>query len=160
MTFVDTSSDVTRISNSRGSTRIILSHPPRRDSVVKPKKKSPDSHEDDRFPSYGVIYVNEAARHALLDEKRPQFPVGSIIVREKLKMADATTPQLLVAMVKHERGFNPKANDWEFLVIDGDASKIQRREKTGDCLACHSQQKTTDFVFRSYLTEDMRRKQR
>ena len=107
-----------------------------------------------------MIYVNEVARQALLDEKKPVFPVGSIIVREKLKMADATTPQLLVAMVKHERGFNPQANDWEFLVIDGNASRIQRREKTGDCLACHSQQKNTDFVFRSYLTEDVRRKLR
>jgi hypothetical protein len=77
-----------------------------------------------------VIYVNDAARQALVDEK------------------------------KHERGFNPKANDWEFLVIDGDASRIQRREKTGDCLACHSQQKNTDFVFRSYLPEDVRRKLR
>ena len=126
---------------------------------ARPEKKSSDSH-DGGGASYGVIYVNETARGALLNEKKPQFPVGSIIVREKLAKEDDTLPQLLVALVKHERGFNPKANDWEFLVLDGKASAIQRREKTGSCQACHAQQKETDFVFRSYLPEDVRREQR
>lgn len=130
----------------------------RLERAAKPEKKSSDSHESGA-PSYGVIYVNEVARHTLLDEKNPHFPVGSIIVREKLAKVDDITPQLLVALVKHGRGFNPKANDWEFLVLDGKASIIQRREKTGSCQTCHAQRKETDFVFRSYLPEDVRRKQ-
>jgi hypothetical protein len=129
------------------------------ESAAKPKKKSADSHENEAA-SYGLIYVNEVARHALLNEKKPQFPVGSIIVREKLAKEGDTAPQLLVALVKHERGFNAKANDWEFLVLDGKASVIQRREKTGSCQTCHAQQKETDFVFRSYLSEAVRREQR
>lgn len=98
-----------------------------------------------------MVYVNDVARHALLGEEKPQFPVGSIIIREKLKRAKDTEPQLLIALVKRERGFNPQANDWEFLKLDGSASKIQSREKTGSCLDCHAQQKERDYVFRSYL---------
>ncbi len=45
-------------------------------------------------------------------------------------------------------------------MLDGKASVIQRREKTGSCQTCHAQQKKTDFVFRSYLPEEVRRRQR
>jgi hypothetical protein len=69
-------------------------------------------------------------------------------------------PQSLVVMVKRERGFNRKANDWEFLMIDGGLTNIIRREKTGDCRNCHKQQKDEDYVFRTYLTADVRAKQK
>lgn len=74
--------------------------------------------------------------------------------------ANDAVPQLLVVMVKRERGFNRKANDWEFLMIDGNVSKITRREKTGGCRDCHKQQKNNDFVFRSYLTAEARSAQK
>jgi hypothetical protein len=150
--------DVTQITNSRGTTTIRLASPPRRESAATPKPKSPDSH--DETISFGVIYVNELARRALLEEKQPKFPPGSIIVREKLGQERDAAPQVVVAMAKRERGFNPKANDWEFLVLDGGASVIQRREKTGDCRDCHAKEKKADFVFRSYLTEEVRRRQK
>ena len=137
-----------------------MADPPNRNRVTS-EPKNWDGHKDiSTFNSFGVVYANDAARHALVDEKKPRFPVGSIIVREKLALADDTKPMVLVAMIKHERGFNPEANNWEFLVIDGNASTIQRREKIGDCLACHKEQKKTDFVFRYYLPTDVRRAQR
>lgn len=135
-----------------------MADPPNRDRAT-PERKNTDAHKDSAN-SFGVVYANELARHALMDEKKPRFPVGSIVIREKLSQAEDARPLVLVAMVKHGQGFNPKANDWEFLVIDGNASTIQRREKTGDCLACHKEQKKTDFVFRYYLPEDVRRAQR
>ena len=52
-------------------------------------------------------------------------------------------------MIKRKKGFNPAANDWEFLLISGDATKIKKREKTGECQSCHSTEK--DFVFDNYL---------
>lgn len=94
----------------------------------------------------------------MFDEK-PQFPVGSIIIREKLAQADDTAPQLLVALVKRERGFNPKAKDWEFLMFDGSATTIRQREKTGSCQECHVLQKDNDLVFRSYLPPVQRKTQ-
>jgi len=135
-----------------------MSDPPDRTPKPKPARKSSNSHEDGSS-SFGVVYVNEIGRHALLDEKKPRFPVGSIIVREKLTQAESATPQVLVAMIKRERGFNPQADDWEFLLLDGKVSVVQRREKIGSCQACHAQQKKSDFVFRSYLAEEVRRQQ-
>lgn len=159
MTFDDSGSDVTRIYYSRGTTRIIFAPPPDRTPVSKPKKDPGVSHENSA-DSFGVVYVNDIARRALFDEKNPKFPTGSVIVREKLLQANDAVAQMLVVMVKRERGFNSKARDWEFLMIDGGLSKILRREKTGDCRNCHEQKKKQDFVFRSYLTADVRARQK
>ena len=73
-----------------------------------------------------------------------------MIVREKLE-TEAGSPELLTAMIKRKKGFNPAANDWEFLLISGDATKIRKREKTGDCQRCHASASAKDFVFDSYL---------
>lgn len=150
--------DVTRIYNALGTTRILPPTEPAR-SIRPTPRRSSASHEDDGN-SFGAVYVNEAARHALIDERTPRFPVGSVIVREKLARALDVKPQLVIAMVKRERGFNPKANDWEFVMLDGNASTIRHREKTGSCQKCHAQQKQSDFVFRTYLPEELRLKQR
>jgi hypothetical protein len=86
-----------------------------------------------------------------LPESRPlNYPEGAVIVREKLK-TEAGSPELLTAMIKRRKGFNPEANDWEFLLISGDATKIKKREKTGACLGCHESVSDKDFVFDNYL---------
>lgn len=54
-------------------------------------------------------------------------------------------------MLKREKGFNPQANDWEFLTVSGDAKTIVKREKMGSCQECHTSQKDRDFVFRTYV---------
>ncbi len=61
--------------------------------------------------------------------------------------ADDAEPELLSVMIKRERGFNPNANDWEFLVTDGKLTKIRERQKKGSCLNCHASQKSHDFVY-------------
>jgi hypothetical protein len=50
-------------------------------------------------------------------------------------------------MYKRAPGFNPKGGDWEFLILDGAATKIQERQKKGSCLDCHDSQRDRDFVF-------------
>ena len=76
-----------------------------------------------------------------------RFPAGSILVREKLLTPTAASPVVLVVMIKQEKGFNPKANDWEFLTVSGDLKKMEKREKEGKCLACHASEAKNDFVF-------------
>lgn len=83
----------------------------------------------------------------MLSTQPPVFPAGSIIVREKLLNATAPAPDMLAVMVKRSKGFSPKSNDWEFLVVSGDGKKIERREKGGACLRCHGAQAHRDFVF-------------
>lgn len=98
--------------------------------------------------TFGVAYANDIARGSMLSRETASFPTGSILIREKLLTPTATSPDVLVVMVKREKGFNPKANDWEFLTVSGDMKKIEKREKEGKCRACHASEARNDFVFR------------
>jgi hypothetical protein len=110
-----------------------------------PVRKSNDPLHDGG--SFGVVWVNTIGREAMASEKPAKFPVGSVIVREKFKLKDDVQPQLLAVMIKRANGFNAKAGDWEYLIVDGGLTKIRERQKTGSCSACHSAQKDRDFVF-------------
>ena len=96
--------------------------------------------------SFGVVYANAAARGPIIAPEPQTFPAGSVIVREKLASADAEQPELLAVMIKRAPGFNPKAGDWEFLLVDGTGSKVIERQKKGSCLDCHVSQRERDFV--------------
>ncbi len=97
------------------------------------------------------VYVNDTGKAAMLKEVSPQFPQGAIIVKEKLVNATATAPELLTAMVKRESGYNPTSNDWEFMVLSGDAKTIIERGKLVSCMTCHTAKRQQDFVFRNYV---------
>jgi Cytochrome P460 len=96
---------------------------------------------------FGVIYANDIALEDMNAQPRLNFRTGAIIVREKLSKPDSP-PKLLAAMIKREPGFNPVANDWEFLVLNGPATKIRNRSKKGACFECHKSQH--DFVYGNY----------
>jgi hypothetical protein len=102
-----------------------------------------------------VVYVNDLGQSALLTQQNPQFPQGSAIVKEKLALENQQQPELLTAMVKREKGFNPGGNDWEFFVLSGDAKSVQAQGKLDNCLACHTANRGNDFVFRNYLPKDV-----
>jgi hypothetical protein len=93
--------------------------------------------------------MNDLARVTARGESKTTYPVGAAIVREKLLTAASDTPEIVAAMIKREKGFNPAANDWEFLVINGSMTKIKKRQKTGACQQCHASEKQADFVFHS-----------
>lgn len=100
--------------------------------------------------TYARIFANETAKPYLkLEDLR--FPVGSVIVREKLPSANSTAPDLVAAMIKREREFSPNTNGWEFIVIDRNFTRVKTRQKTGNCSACHAQASKSDFVFKTYL---------
>jgi len=95
--------------------------------------------------SFGFAYVNDLGRSAF-GLKPFVFPTGTIIVRERLLQLNAN-PDRLVVMVKHDKAFNPAANGWEFLSVNGDGTKVIKREKNGECLKCHQTAASNDFVF-------------
>lgn len=111
-------------------------------------------HED----KFIVVYVNEIGQNAMMTQRNPQFPQSSIIIKEKLASENSTSPELLTAMIKREKGFNPAGNDWEFFVLSGDAKSIQAQGKLDNCIACHSAKRSSDFVFRNYLSNDVQMK--
>lgn len=98
---------------------------------------------------FGAVCVNDIARTTFRKVDHLIYAEGAVIVREKLK-TEAGSPELVTAMIKRKKGFNPAANDWEFLLLSGDATKIKKREKTGACQRCHASVSAKDFVFDSY----------
>jgi hypothetical protein len=111
-------------------------------------------------PHAGVhfnVYVNSTGQKAMLGEKSPAFPAGSVIVKEKLASKESTNPQLLTVMIKHEKGYNERSGDWEYMVTDGTGAKVEGRGMMENCQACHVGQKKTDYLFRSYLEEDTKK---
>ena len=120
---------------------------PRRESGSKKKEKTSHSEMDSTF---GIVYVNDLAK-AEIEKEKPNFPVGSIIVREKNATATSETPETVIAMVKRGKGFSRKTGDWEFFTFSGAGLKMQKRETKSDCSKCHKQAEKSDWVFRDYL---------
>jgi hypothetical protein len=135
--------DVPTITSTMGTTRILMPRPGVFSESRSTPRKNEATHESGG-KSFGVVYVNSLAREFF---NAAPFPPGAIIVREKLAKVDDAQPQLLAVMIKRARGFNPRANDWEFLMLDGATNKILERQKQGSCLDCHASQKQRDFVY-------------
>lgn len=95
---------------------------------------------------YLTVYVNQIGRMAMASPTA-HFPVGSVIVKEKLPTANATQPELLTVMIKHKQGYFPEGGDWEYQVYDKRLQQIEAGKLTL-CASCH--QKAVDRVFRSY----------
>jgi Cytochrome P460 len=111
---------------------------------------SGNSHRD----KYFTVYVNEAGREAMLTQKVPTFPEGTIIVKEKLPTKESETPELLTVMFKRSKGFNAVSGDWEYAVLDGSGTKVDGRGKLENCQACHIANQDTDYIFRTYLSDE------
>lgn len=101
---------------------------------------------------YFTVYVNEVGREAMLTQKNPKFPEGSVIVKEKLPAKYSQTPELLTVMIKQRKGFNPANGDWEYMVVDGAGTKIEGRGNLENCQGCHLGNQKTDYIFRTYLS--------
>jgi hypothetical protein len=116
-----------------------------RPGEISPSPARSSQQTEGHLTTLGFAYANEAGRGAFRQQPFV-FPVGSIIVQERL-LTPASVPDRLVVMVKHERDFNRKADGWEFLTVTGDTTKVIKREKEGNCLSCHASASNNDFVF-------------
>lgn len=119
-----------------------------------PANVSPPSPHADKYIS---VYVNDIGKHAMLDERIPKFPVGTIIVKEKLEKEDSKIPELLTVMIKREEGFNKENGSWEFLVFNGTATQIEKSNEAS-CMRCHIGYEAQDYVVRNYLTDEAKKK--
>jgi cytochrome P460 len=105
-----------------------------------------------------TVYVNDIGRHAMMQERVPRFPQGSVIVKEKLPRKEDSAPELLTVMVKREPGYNPQNGDWEYMALDGSGESVQARGRLESCQACHMMVKDRDYVSRNYLPYDVWKK--
>lgn len=131
--------EVPRVTTSRATTRIEF-------PISLPSARENDAPSHGNSTSYGLVYGNELASTAHGEMPRV-FPVGSILVREKLSQPDSSEPELLTVMIKREKDFNPASGDWLFLTVSGNGSKVKERTKKGACLDCHQSARDQDFVF-------------
>lgn len=102
-----------------------------------------------------TVYVNDIGRRAMMEEKVPRFPQGSVIVKEKLTTQDSSAPELLTVMTKREPGYDPKYGDWEYIALDGSGKSVQARGRLESCQACHVMVKDTDYVSHNYLPHEV-----
>ena len=104
---------------------------------------------------YINVFVNPVGREAMMSKQTPKFPVGSMIVKEKHGSVESMMPEVLTVMIKREAGYNPESGDWEYLVLDGAASRIVERGKLTRCSSCHDAYERSDFVTRTYLPREV-----
>ena len=120
--------------------------------------KGSDIEKSPHHNKYINVYINAIGKSEMLTKKKPKFPVGTVIVKEKLDSPNSQTPELLTVMVKRKKGFNPKIGDWEFMTLDGEAKTITSRGKLESCQACHLEYKRNDYVTRIYLSDEIKQK--
>ncbi|MEM4251405.1 MAG: cytochrome P460 family protein [Candidatus Bathyarchaeia archaeon] len=116
-------------------------------TLCAPPTGQPSNPHGDR---YFTVYVNQIGRVAMASPTA-HFPVGSVVVKEKLPTASAAQPELLTVMVKRTQGYFPEGGDWEYQVYDRQLRQIEAGRLTL-CAACH--QKAPDWVFRELNNSD------
>lgn len=116
--------------------------------------QSVDPKTNPHLKKFITVYVNDIGRKAMMGQKTPTFPEGSVIVKEKLPDPQSQTPELLTVMMKEKKGFNPEIGDWEFMVTNGDGTAVEARGNLANCQACHFNEQRTDYIFRTYLSKE------
>jgi hypothetical protein len=124
-----------------------------------------DMENDTHKNKYINVYVNEIGKAEMLTKKNPAFPIGTVVVKEKISPygskpleVEKKAPELLTVMIKREKGFNPEVGDWEFITLNGTATEVTSRGKLESCQRCHVNYEQNNFVTRTYLPEDIRQK--
>jgi|GEM_PF-2408805 len=90
------------------------------------------------------IYVNEPAVAAMASSQERVFPVGSVVVKEKLENAtpDSGSTIGLGIMIKRANGFNPAGGDWEYAYWED--GLLSKQQELTHCQACHAAGVITD----------------
>ena len=114
------------------------------------EKPADTSVSPDHGFTYGVVYANKLAA-AVVDKSAKEFPVGSILIRERLDTRTATVPSAVIAMAKRDPGFSKDTGDWEFFMFDGKDMKLLLRQTVGNCATCHTRTRESDWVFLDHL---------
>ena len=120
--------------------------------------KGSDIENSPHKDKYINVYVNAIGRDEMLTKKNPKFPVGTVVVKEKLVAPDSLSPELLTVMIKRKKGFNPEVGDWEFMTLNGQATEVISKGKLESCQSCHLDYKQNDYITRTYLPDDVESK--
>ena len=96
------------------------------------------------------VYGNATAWKILSTGNFTNFPVGSVIVKQKLLDEKNSAPDSLGIMIKRSAVAQAEGG-WEFVFVDS-GGKISRGPKElSNCYDCHSKTTGSDYVFGTYL---------
>ena len=98
-----------------------------------------------------VYYINEIAAQGLKTyPEKKQFPVGSIIVKEKQERRTEDSVQIITVMKKASQGGGE--DSWDYKMYDTrkwaeiDLSEQRRPFFVKSCIECHRRYKNNDYV--------------
>ncbi|MCM3872374.1 MAG: cytochrome P460 family protein [Pyrinomonadaceae bacterium] len=133
---------------------LVNSEPVRMDSLVAamcaPVRSRPATPHENK---YIRVYVNDIGQEAMLKAKNPKFPVGTIVIKEKLPDKQSQTPEFFTIMLKREAGYDTGTGDWQYLIMGAARAKLEKPADLESCQSCHSAWAVkSDFVSRTYLS--------
>ena len=89
--------------------------------------------------------------------KFEQFVPGTVLLKEHYKNENGRpgAPETITLMIKREKGYDPKANDWEYSQFDPKGKMLmegnsQRDKIFQSCTECHANIKERDYIFTTY----------
>lgn len=92
--------------------------------------------------AYLTTYVNPAAM-AALENKKGQFPDGSIIVKENYSPEKELAA---ITLMYRRTGYNPEGGDWYWLKYAPDKT-ILAEGKIDGCINCHRAVQNNEWMF-------------
>jgi hypothetical protein len=114
-------------------------------------KKDGENAASPHVGKFIVVYVNKKGEKSLLDTERKSFPEGTLIVKEKHPSKENKNPELLTAMVKREAGYDSDHGDWQYVSLNGAATKVTASGKLEKCQGCHDRVAEQGYVFGDYI---------
>ena len=119
-------------------------------------RNPPDTPHKDK---YVRVYVNDLGQEAMLNARNPKFPVGTIVIKEKLSQKQSQTPEFYTIMLKREAGYDPRGGDWQYLIMDSAKTRIEKPANIESCQSCHAVWAAkSDFISRAYLSVEQNQK--
>jgi hypothetical protein len=100
-----------------------------------------------------VVRVNPEAMEAFKSVEKP-LPVGTVVAKEKhagFTAALNNPANEFGVMTKREPGYDPENGNWEYAYVVRGPAKQVTRGKLSSCIDCHSHMKDRDYLFRTYL---------
>lgn len=106
----------------------------------------PDPHAN----YYCHVFINDVGLPTMKTGKG-EYPVGTVIVKQKFKDPAGKRTELFTLMRKREDGYDPDHGNWEYSTVDQTATGILSLGRTESCIDCHSDYAETDYVTRKYV---------
>jgi hypothetical protein len=99
---------------------------------------------------YCHVFINDAGL-ATMKTGEGKYPKGTVIMKQKFADRDGTKTELFTLMRKMNDGYDADNGNWEYSIVDRNATKVLSRGRTESCIDCHTQYAGSDYVTRLYM---------